>query len=165
MADSEAIQYEDRIENISEIGESQHTNGGNNEASLKTIPQVGLPRESVRDLEALGGDTEDDFDDDDYDDDSDESYDTGSLSGSYSDYNTSDNSDEEPEMQKVKKPNKFFKRFSLKNSSKNTAADSGENRGIEDDEFGPYNHQLAIMGEPYRGETPPLFHNFDTQVS
>ena len=41
-----------------------------------------------------------------------------------------------------------------------------ENEGIqEDDQFGPYDHQLAIMGEPYSGESPPLFHQFDTQVS
>ena len=85
---------EDKVENVSE------TNGQNNAdniASSNAIASilVGVPNESVRDLEALGADTENESDD--IEDDSDESYDSDSLSGSYTDYSTSGVSDEELE--------------------------------------------------------------------
>ena len=66
-----------------------------------------------------------------------------------------------------RKKNKFLKRFSLNNAGeKITVEVLDQNEGIqEEDQFGPYDHQLAIMGEPYSGESPPLFHQFDTQVS
>ena len=96
MSDPEANQ--DTVENVSE------TNGQTYEAedigTKSTIAQilVGIPNETVRDLEAMEGQTDDESDeDDDFNDDSDESYDTGSLSGSYTDYNTSDDSEGEPE--------------------------------------------------------------------
>ena len=85
---------EDKVENVSE------TNGQNNAdniASSNAIASilVGVPNESVRDLEAVGADTENESDD--IEDDSDESYDSDSLSGSYTDYSTSGVSDEELE--------------------------------------------------------------------
>ena len=96
MSDREANQ--DTVENISET--SGQNNGAEDIGTNSTIAQilVGIPNETVRDLEAMEGQTDDESDeDDDFNDDSDESYDTGSLSGSYTDYNTSDESEEEPE--------------------------------------------------------------------
>ena len=86
---------EDKVENVSETT-GKNSTAENKEISSSTIANIlVVPNESVRDLEAVGADTENESDD--YEDDSDESYDSDSLSGSYTDYSTSGVSDEELE--------------------------------------------------------------------
>ena len=86
---------EDKVENVSETT-GKNSTAENKEVGASTIANIlVVPNESVRDLEAVGADTENESDD--YEDDSDESYDSGSLSGSYTDYSTSGVSDEELE--------------------------------------------------------------------